>query len=80
MKSSLLLSVLASAAVGFVAADGLNIEVTHAVECERKTVKGDKVSMHYHGSLADSGKKFDASYDRNSPLTFKLGTGQVIKG
>ena len=61
MKSQLLLSVLASAAVGFVAAEELKVEVTHAVECDRKTVKGDQISMHYHGTLAESGKKFDAS-------------------
>jgi FK506-binding protein 2 len=27
-----------------------------------------------------SGKKFDASYDRSTPLTFVLGHGDVIKG
>ncbi|KAL6863165.1 Peptidyl-prolyl cis-trans isomerase fpr2 [Amphichorda felina] len=80
MKPTLLLSVLASAAVSLVAAEELGIKVTQAVECDRKTQKGDKVHMHYHGSLADSGKKFDASYDRNKPLSFKLGSGQVIKG
>lgn len=61
MKPTLLLSVLASAAVSLVAAEELGIKVTQAVECDRKTQKGDKVHMHYHGSLADSGKKFDAS-------------------
>lgn len=61
MKASLLLSALTSAAVGMAAAEGLDIKVTQAVECDRKTQKGDTVSMHYHGSLADTGKKFDAS-------------------
>ncbi|KAF3403288.1 hypothetical protein DPV78_004229 [Talaromyces pinophilus] len=58
----------------------LQIDVTNPVECNRKTTNGDTVKMHYRGTLADSGKQFDASYDRGTPLSFKLGTGRVIKG
>lgn len=61
MKAALYLSVLASAAVGLVAAEELKVDVTHAVKCDRKTQNGDKIAMHYKGTLADSGKKFDAS-------------------
>lgn len=47
----------------------------------RKTAVGDKISMHYRGTLPnDGGKQFDASYDRGEPLSFTLGAGQVIKG
>jgi len=55
-------------------------EVTHAVECDRKTQRGDKVDVHYRGTLAENGKEFDTSYTRGSPLSFTVGKGQVIKG
>ncbi|KAH7250416.1 Peptidyl-prolyl cis-trans isomerase fpr2 [Fusarium solani] len=79
MKAALILSVLASAAVGVVAEE-LKIDVTLPVVCERKTKNGDKIHMHYRGTLAADGSQFDASYDRGTPLVFKLGSGQVIKG
>jgi FKBP-type peptidyl-prolyl cis-trans isomerase len=39
-----------------------------------------KVTVHYVGVLYNGGKQFDASWDRNQPLSFTLGQGQVIKG
>jgi FK506-binding protein 2 len=74
----LTLSIAALAA--FVAAEEVKVEVTRAVECDRKSQKGDKISVHYRGTLQSDGKQFDASYDRGQPLTFVVGKGSVIKG
>ena len=41
--------------------------------------KGQTVSVHYTGWLAD-GTKFDSSLDRGQPISFVLGGGQIIPG
>jgi FKBP-type peptidyl-prolyl cis-trans isomerase 2 len=40
---------------------------------------GDIVEVHYVGTL-DDGSQFDSSRERGTPLTFTLGTGEVISG
>ncbi|TXS51308.1 FKBP-type peptidyl-prolyl cis-trans isomerase [Streptomyces sp. t39] len=41
---------------------------------------GDTVQVHYVGVAFSTGEEFDASWNRGTPLGFKLGAGQVIAG
>ena len=41
---------------------------------------GDSISAHYVGVAHSTGEEFDASWNRGSPLDFRLGVGQVIQG
>lgn len=40
---------------------------------------GAEVICHYDGRLLD-GTRFDSSYEKGAPFTFRLGTGAVIRG
>ena len=45
-----------------------------------EATSGKTVSVHYVGVAHSTGEEFDASYNRGEPLSFRLGTGQVISG
>ena len=41
---------------------------------------GSEVEVHYVGVSWSNGRQFDASWDRRSTFSFRLGGGQVISG
>ena len=45
-----------------------------------EAVDGMKVTVHYVGVAFRTGEEFDASWNREQPFAFKLGSGQVIRG
>ncbi len=41
---------------------------------------GDTLKVQYVGVVYDTGKEFDATWDRGQPFSFKLGSGNVLPG
>jgi FKBP-type peptidyl-prolyl cis-trans isomerase FkpA len=84
-----LLMTLAACAGGEVDMGQSNAELVKtdaAVGEGNEATAGRLVTVHYTGWLHDpaanenKGRKFDSSRDRNEPFSFRLGTGQVIRG
>ncbi len=77
---------MVSAACG--SGDGMTELVTHDVQVGTgsEAVPGREVTVHYTGWLYDEaredrkGRQFDSSRDGSTPFTFRLGSGQVIRG
>ena len=59
-------------------ADLVIIDVTEGGGAE--ATSGSTVSVHYVGVAHSTGEEFDASYNRGTPLQFRIGVGQVIQG
>ena len=78
-----LLILLASIKLPPVRADNtphVDIETTTAVSCSRPSKNGDRIAVHYIGTLESTGEEFDQSYKRGKPIELTLGSGQVIQG
>jgi FK506-binding protein 1 len=61
-------------------APALVVDVINPGDGKTYPKAGDKLTMHYTGTLASDGSKFDSSVDRGKPFEFTIGVGQVIKG
>ena len=58
---------------------GLEVDTTKKAFCDRPTRNGDALTVHYRGSLEETGEEFETSFD-GKPFEFTLGRGEVIKG
>lgn len=55
--------------------------ITHIRSGDNKTFSqtGDNVTVNYNGTFPKTGLVFDSSYSRNTPYSFLVNIGQVIK-
>ncbi|KAG0335085.1 Peptidyl-prolyl cis-trans isomerase fpr2 [Podila horticola] len=73
--------VLVSQVMAYEAPTALGIDVTYKPEgCKTFSKVGDKLSMHYTGTLDKTGAKFDSSLDRGRSFDFTLGLTDMCVG
>jgi peptidylprolyl isomerase len=63
------------------AGDVKELKVTPIVEGKGpKVTAGQQLTVNYTGVTYKDGKEFDSSWKNGQPVTFPVGTGQLIKG
>ncbi|KAJ2915671.1 hypothetical protein MD484_g4766, partial [Candolleomyces efflorescens] len=58
---------------------GVTVEILAPGDGRTRPQPGDRVTIHYVGTLVD-GTKFDSSRDRADPFVTEIGRGKVIRG
>merc|ERR1712107_453692 len=66
--------------VSLVSMHGVDKEIVKPGDGKTYPKKGDKVHMHYTGTLTNGGKTFDSSLNRGVPFVTEIGVWRVIKG
>mmetsp|Transcript_31449 Transcript_31449/g.60633 ORF Transcript_31449/g.60633 Transcript_31449/m.60633 type:complete len:116 (-) Transcript_31449:300-647(-) len=60
---------------------GVECVIEKAGDGRHYAKKGEVVSIHYTLKLRnEDGKLIDTTYGRDAPFTFKVGSGQVVRG
>ncbi|GKY90530.1 hypothetical protein MPSEU_000026700 [Mayamaea pseudoterrestris] len=59
---------------------GVTKEITAPGDNKTYPKEGDRLTMHYTGTLQSNGEEFDSSHRKGRPFQFTIGIGQVIKG
>lgn len=74
------LLIIMSASTAVPGGGGITKDILKAGDGKTFPKKGDKLTMHYTGTLQADGTKFDSSVDKGRPFSFTIGVGQVIAG